>query len=287
MPPQTTWDLYSKLVISAGLRETFRHAGIAVDAAALVPRPVDLPATARQADLVFASSDRSLVVHVEIQQQPDTRIGRRMLGYAARLVEATEYRDRILDLVQVVVQVTGRRPMDTRFRMGELSNSCSLVHIPSIPVSELLATPDLAPFAMVNGGAEAVEPLLRRVAEVHGVERRLAMLGLAISLDPAHSDVIMEQLRRDDMTDVLDELRRTDWGRGLIAEGREEGREEGRQEGRMAARMSAVVDVLSARFPGADRRAVERTAGRLTDEAGPDAVRVALTLEVLDADGRP
>lgn len=40
--------------------------------------------------------------------------------------------------------------MDTRFRKGDLSNSCALVHIPSIPVADLVATPGLAPFAMVQ-----------------------------------------------------------------------------------------------------------------------------------------
>ncbi|MGF1646702.1 MAG: hypothetical protein ACFCVF_07270 [Kineosporiaceae bacterium] len=156
MATQTRWDLYSKLVITAGLAETLRQAGVRVDARTLVAGPVDLPATARQADLVFATADGSRVVHVEIQQQPDPEMGRRMLAYAARIVEVPDHRVRMRDLVQVVVQVTGQQPMDTRFRMGELSNSAALVHIPSIPVGDLLASPGLAPFAMINGGVDAV-----------------------------------------------------------------------------------------------------------------------------------
>lgn len=104
------------------------------------------------------------------------------------------------------------------------------------------------------------------------------MLALAISLDPRLSGVIMEELRRDDMVDVLDELRRTDWGRGLLAEGRQEGR----QEGESTARLAAVVDVLAARFPNADRSTVDRTASRLVGESGADAVRAAVALDVLD-----
>lgn len=112
------WDLYCKLVVTAGLAETLRHAGVTVDAGSLLPRPVDLPATARQADLVFATPDRSTVVHVEVQQRPDPAIGRRMMVYAARIAENPAYGSRIRDLAQVVVQVTGRRPMDTRYRLG-------------------------------------------------------------------------------------------------------------------------------------------------------------------------
>jgi hypothetical protein len=277
--PQVTWDLHSKIVVAAGLTETLRHAGVDVDPAVLIPRPVDLPATARQADLVFATADRSTVVHVEIQQRPDRGIGRRMLGYASRIVEHPAYRDHVRDLAQVVVQVTGGRPMDTRFRVGELSNSCALVHIPSIPVAELVATSGLAPFAMVSGGSEVVPLVVRRVAEVDGSELRLAMLELAISLDPANSGVIMEQLRRDDMTDVIDELRRTDWGRGLIAEGREEGREQGRSE----AQLAAIVEILMARFPTAEAEVISRTAQRLLVEAGPGAIRAAVTLDGPDS----
>ena len=272
------WDLHCKLVVTAGLAETLRHAGVTVDAGSLLPRPVDLPATARQADLVFATPDRSTVVHVEVQQRPDPAIGRRMMGYAARIAENPAYRSRIRDLAQVVVQVTGRRPMDTRYRLGELSNSAALVHVPSIPVDDLLGSPGLAPFAMVCGGREAVERLIAHVAQVEGPELRVAMLALAISLDPRLSGVIMDELRRDDMVDVLDELRRTDWGRGLLAEGRQEGR----QEGESTARLAAVVDVLAARFPTAERSTVDRTASRLVGESGADAVRAAVALDVLD-----
>lgn len=272
------WDLHCKLVVTAGLAETLRHAGVAVDPGSLVPRPGDLPATARQADLVFATPDRSTVVHVEVQQRPDPAIGRRMMGYAARIAENPAYRSRIRHLAQVVVQVTGARPMDTRYRLGELSNSAALVHIPTIPVDDLLRSPGLAPFAMVSGGREAVERLVARVAQVKGPELRVAMLALAISRDPRLSGVIMDELRRDDMVDVLDELRRTDWGRGLLAEGRQEGR----QEGESTARLAAVVDVLAARFPTADPSAVDHTASRLVSEGGAEAVRAAVALDALD-----
>jgi hypothetical protein len=267
---RTMWDLYSKLVVAAGLAETLRHAGVDLDAATLVAQPTDLPANARTADLVFATSDGRDVVHVEIQQRPDPTIGRRMLGYGARIVDHPDHRDRMRHLIQVVVQVTGSRPMDTRFSCGWLSNSCALVHIPSIPVADLVATPGLAPFAMVGGGADAVPLLVQRMSEVDATELRLAMLGLAVNLDPASSDAIMEQLRRDHMTDVIDELRRTEWGRGLIAEGREEGREE--------TRLADVLDVLRARFADAPQDVVTRAAHELVRREGAGAVRAALTL---------
>lgn len=282
MAEANQWDLHCKLVVTAGLAETLRHAGVTVDARALRPRPVDLPATARRADLVFATPDGATVVHVEIQQRPDPAIGRRMMGYAARIAEDPAYRTRIRDLAQVVVQVTGRRPMDTRYRLGELSNSAALVHVPTIPVDDLLETSGLAPFAMVSGGRSAVGRLVARVAEVEGPDLRVAMLALAMSLDPRHSGAIMDELRRDDMTDVLDELRRTDWGRGLLAEGRQEGRQEGRHEGEAVARLAAVVDVLSTRFPDADPAAVHHTAARVVDENRTEAVRAALALDTLD-----
>jgi hypothetical protein len=263
------WDLHSKIVVGAGLSATLAHAGVDVDVADLHPRPVELPATARQADLLFASADLDTVVQVEIQHRPDPRIGLRMLGYAARIADDPSYRDRVRRLEQVVVQVTGRRRMETVFRLGSLANDSRLVHIPSIPEADLLLTPDLAPFAMVSGRAGAVAPMIERIAEVEAPALQASMLALAMGLAPGVSGVIMERLRRDRMTDVITELRKTDWGRGLIAEGREEGREEGR--------LAAVADVLAARFPHADRASVERAARRLVTRLGDGAIRAALT----------
>ena len=60
-----TWDLHSKLVIAAGLAETLRYAQVDIDPTRLLARPVELPATARQADLLFATVDKSVVVQVE------------------------------------------------------------------------------------------------------------------------------------------------------------------------------------------------------------------------------
>ncbi|MGF1646500.1 MAG: hypothetical protein ACFCVF_06225 [Kineosporiaceae bacterium] len=265
------WDLYSKIVVGAALGETLRYAGVDVEASSLDPRPVELPATARQADLLFASQDRATVVQVEIQHRPDPRIGLRMLGYAARIAEDPAYRDRVRRLEQVVVQVTGRRRMDPTFRLGALSNACRLVHVPSIPVADLLGSAELAPFAMVGGGMRAVDQMVDRISGVEPPALRASMLALAMGLAPGASGVIMERLRRDQMTDVITELRKTDWGRGLIAEGREEGREEGR--------LTAVVQVLSARFPGAELPVVDQAARRLVRRFGDRAVRAALDHE--------
>jgi hypothetical protein len=161
--------------------------------------------------------------------------------------------------------------------MDWLSNSASLVHVPTIPVDDLIATPGLAPFAMVRGGHDVVPAVVRRIAEVRGLELQIAMVALSLALDPASDPVIMDELRRHDMSEVLDEyavlreLRKTWWG--------EEVREEGRTEGRT----EAVAEVLHARFPDASQAAVDTTARRLVGADAAAAIRAALALDLLDA----
>jgi hypothetical protein len=138
-------------------------------------------------------------------------------------------------------------------------------------VTDLLRSADLAPFAMVGGGITAVDRMVDRIATVEPPALRASMLALAMGLAPGASGVIMERLRRDRMTDVITELRKTDWGRGLIAEGRQEGRQEGR--------LAAVAEVLAARFPAADPSSVQQAARRLVTRHGDRAVRAALTLD--------
>lgn len=283
---ETKWDLHSKLVVAAGITETLRHAKVDIDASQLVVRPVELPATARQADLLFATADGSVVVQVEVQHRRDPGMALRMTGYAARIAEDPAYRERLRDLVQIVVQVTGGA-MDTGFRLGALSNRFRLVHIPSVPVAELLGSPGLAPFAMVRGGPQAVAPMVGRIAEAGDTGLRASMVALAIALAPSVTGVIMDRLRRDDMTDVITELAKTDWGRGLIAQGRDEGRlagrEEGREEGRREALVADVADVLAVRFPRGAPASVGRTALRLIAETA-HPIREALVLDQLDSD---
>lgn len=271
------WDMWSKLVVTVGIADVLRHAGVEVDARRLRPRSGELPSAVRRADLLLASEDCAQVVHVEIQHRADPAIGLRMLGYAARIAEHRDYRDRIRDLVQIVVQVTGARPMAVDYRLGLLRNGFHLVHVPSLPIEDLLASPTLAPLAMVVGGSAAVRGVVERIARVDPGELRIAMLGLALGLDPVQGDVIMDELRRAGMTDVVEQWRHTRWGRDLM----DQGRQEGRQEGEDAARLAAVRDVLSSRFPGVDDGVVDRVARRLVAADSAGAIREALALPSL------
>jgi len=76
------------------------------------------------------------------------------------------------------------------------------------------------------------------------------------------------------LASVISIMAETEFGRGLIAEGREEGREQ--------ARRDAIVEVLAARFPHASVEQQERTARRLLGEQPDIAVALAATLAELD-----
>ena len=80
------------------------------------------------------------------------------------------------------------------------------------------------------------------------------------------------------LASVISIMAETEFGRGLIAEGREEGLEEGREQ----ARRDAIVEVLAARFPHASVEQQERTARRLLGEQPDIAIARAVSLADLD-----
>lgn len=116
--------------------------------------------------------------------------------------------------------------------------------------------------------------VVEAMANVGDAEVRGSMAALALYLAPELVTTIMEEIRRLGMTDLVAELRRSDFGRELLAEGREEGREEGER--------AMLVALLATRFPTADVLQLERTAARLLAAGSLTAASAALTLTELD-----
>ncbi len=269
--PARDFDGYSKTAVQHGLAELFAWAQVDIDTADLTAEPVDLHAGTHRADLVY-STVTGVVVHLEIQQVADVTMGRRMTSYATRIMTAPRFAARITDLLQILVQVSGP-PMPTTFRLGGLSNTARLIHLPTIPADLLLTTPALSPFALTRGDPELVRPVVRSIGSLDDGDLRTSLTTLALYLASHLRATLVQELRRTGMIDtipeMIDELRDTEIGATF--------RQQGRQEGRLAA----VVDILAARFPAADVETLTRTALWLLDAQDTHAVRAALDLEAL------
>jgi hypothetical protein len=263
------WDAHSKATITAGL--TALLAGLDLRLGhEWTPCSVELPAGAHRPDLVFMSPV-GVAVHVEVQQEPDPDMAARMAEYAVRMAR-TSFARPLTDLVQIVVQVTGA-PMAVDFRLGRLSNRVHLVHVPTMSWDRYRVSSPLAPFALVSGGDRLVGPVVGAIAGTSDADLRSAMAMMALYLAPELTDTLVAAIRRVGMTDIIEAVERTEFGRGLIARGRQEGRQEGE--------LHALAELLRARFPGASRPAVDHTASILLVEHGDAAIRVALALESL------
>lgn len=155
------------------------------------PLPVDLPSTIHRADLLYRLPDGTLL-YIEIQQQPDPTMGRRMVEYAIRLAAAYPGALGRRGAVQVVVQVTGPA-MRTRYEWAGVTGGFHLLHIPSLDPALLLATPALSPFALVPGSVAAVA---RHIAATDDPTLQWSLATLAVRLAPHLAGIIIEQLRR-------------------------------------------------------------------------------------------
>lgn len=269
MSGRQSWDLHAKRAVALGLSSILDLLGeIGFGDAVLVPQTVELPAGAHRADLVFMTPV-GVVIHVEIQHGPDRDMPRRMVEYHARIARTEPFASTMIDMVQVIVQITGAA-MPSRYRMGRLSNDPHLLHIPTMAQADLLAIPGLAPFALTSGGEALVGPVVARIAAVTDLQTRLSLVTLAVQTVPGLGDVILERLRRLDMIDVEEAFLHTEFGRGLVAQGRVEGQ------------VATVIDILSARFSAAPADRIAATAQRLVAQYPGHVGRAALALHDLD-----
>ena len=279
VPGDSGYDEASKAAVHAGLLGLLRlvDADLSVQLSTANsepprPLPVDLPATVHRADLLYRFGDGSLL-HIEIQQHPDPVMGRRMVEYGIRLAAVHSALRGRGAAVQIVVQVRGR-PMPTRYEWAGITGSFHLLHIPSLDTEVLLATPALAPFALIPGGAKVVPAVARTIAATTDSILQGKLATLAVRLAPDLARILVEQLKENDMSTeiIVRELRNTDVGRTMLAEGRSE------------ERHAAVVAVLRHRFPDADQARLDRTAERISGTRATDqAVDAAFAVSDLDS----
>lgn len=271
--PRRSWDVHAKRAVALGLPGILDLLGeVDVGGVPLMPQTVELPAGAHRADLVFMSPT-GVVIHVEIQHEPDGDMPRRMVEYHARIARTAPFARTMTDIVQVIVQITGP-PMPSSYRMGRLFNTPHLLHIPTMATADLLAIPGLAPFALAPGRVDLVAPVVEQITTMTDLDTRLSLITLAVQTVPDLGDVILGHLRRLDMIDVEEAFLRTEFGRGIFAQGRVEGQVEGQ--------VAIVVDILSTRFSDFPAERIAATARRLVAEHPDHAGRAALALTTLD-----
>lgn len=237
----------------------------------------ELPATARQADLfwdVEMPGGQRGTLHVELQTNPDAKIGLRVAGYVVRLLE----RDAERPVRSVVVFL---RPADTLpvspyvMRWGAevcLNARFDIVRLWEIPQERVLDTDacQLWPLAalMADVTVESTQAVAERIAAapLERPERgELVSLLAALAGIRLPRDAVLNALRRNSMLDDL--LRES----SVVSEWIEEGMQQGTR--------STILRVLEGRFGAVDaalaaaiERADEATLAELSLHAGTDTL---------------
>ncbi|MGH2516796.1 MAG: Rpn family recombination-promoting nuclease/putative transposase [Ktedonobacterales bacterium] len=241
----------------------------------------ELPATARQADLVWdveMPDGQRGTLHVELQTKPDAAIGLRMAGYTIRLLERDE--ERPVRSVVVFLRPFNSLPTSPYImRWGAkpyLIADFDVVRLWEIPQERVLDanTYQLWPLAalMANVTVESTQAVAERIAATP-LERaeRSELVGLLAALAGIRllREALSNALRRNGMLDDL--LREST----VVNEWIEEGMQQGMQQG---AR-TTILRVFEGRFGAIDaalataiQGASEATLTEIALHAGTDTL---------------
>lgn len=244
----------------------------------------DLVTVRREADLVAAVGD-DLLCHVEYVRRPDRSLLPRLLVYRGLLMERHPGRR----LTQHVVVLGGGRVVPHGPTDG-FTLDLGVLYLREVDPGRLLATPSLAPLAVLGRGSEArraevFATALRVIAESGG-DRTVELVGHASVLATVTLPVptIKRIAKEVGMTveSIAAIYRDTPWGEYAFAQGVVEGRVEGRVE----ARVAMLGAILRSRFgdhPGVDE-AARRLAASDDEQAAVAAALAAARPEDLLGD---
>ncbi len=234
---------------------------IAPDLHWLGERSTELPAVARQADLVWevvsADGIRSLL-HIELQAEPDEEMGERLAEYRIRL-----WRRDHLDLDSAVIYLRPtvqlpHSPFVIPSRRGRpLSCDFEVVKLWELPAERVLETGyyDLWPLAsqMGNVSVEQAVAIGERIAAAPlPAAERSELTGLLIVLAELRlrRREVLDALRRNQMIDEI--VRNSSLAEVFFEEGEAKGRAEGMRtsirlvlEGRFGSLDQALLDAIS------------------------------------------
>ena len=206
-------------------------------------------------------SHRLLLVHVEVQSQPDPLFARRMFRYRTRIAE--HFDEPVSSLAILGDECPDWRPdcyedCSPGNRVFFQFAVCKLL---DLEAAAMAGVPKGDPAAVVIAAHRAAQRTRHRVEERAAVKGHLLRILLKAGLDQGHADGLFrfvdwllsvpEEVEMDIRRELREELRRSDamkyetpWEKKC----RQEGRMEGRQEGQRAGCVDSTMAFLEARF---------------------------------------
>lgn len=192
--------------------------------------PTELSLQPLRADALILLQSERVVLHVEFQTQPDTKIPFRMTDYRLRVYR--RFPQKIMRQVVVYLrQSTSPLVYQTQFELPGTRHEFEVIRLWEQPVDRFLNTPGLLPFAVLAQTSDRVATLQRVAAQVENIENRIKKNDLAASAGILAGLVLKQSLIRQVLRTEI--MRESVIYQDIFEQGEARGKVEGKVEGKL------------------------------------------------------